>query len=185
MLFHLHSLVSEDPANEKTRFVVNDENREVLKDLKFYLAKQPGKLDYRKGILFHGKVGNGKTLVLEMMKRCISDMWGKNLIIFTAPFIKLQLYNKDREPQMSYETSIYKFLGINDIGLETMTGSGDEIIRNIIYERFEGRLHTFGTTNLDMKQFSERYEYPDGVGRMTDRFKHLFNYVSLTGKSFR
>ena len=102
MLFHLHNLVSEDPANEKTRFVVNDENREVLKDLKFYLAKQPGKLDYRKGILFHGKVGNGKTLVLEMMKRCLSDMWGKNLIIFTAPFIKLQFYTTDREPQMSY-----------------------------------------------------------------------------------
>ncbi len=186
MLFHLHSIVIEDPANNETKFVVTKENKQVLTDLKHYLAKVNGNLDYRKGILFCGKVGTGKTIILEMMRRCILDLWFKELTIHTAPYIKDQFYADPVDGySMSYMVQNYKYLGINDIGLEQTTGKGDEIIRNIMYERFEKRLHTFGTMNLSINEFYKRYEYRDGVGRMTDRFKHIFNYVNLTGDSFR
>jgi len=186
MLFHLHSIVAEDPASNKTAFLVTDQNRQTLSDLKFYLARVNGNLDTRKGIMFNGSVGTGKTLILEMLRRCILDLWGKQLSIHTAPYIKQQFYNDPIDGySMSYMVQNYRYLGINDIGLEQTTMKGDEIIRNIIYERFEKRLFTFGTMNLELPEFFKRYEYADDVGRMTDRFKHLFNYVSLNGNSFR
>jgi len=178
MLFHLHSLVIEDPANDKTEFIVTNENKTVLSDLKFYLAKQSGNLDYRKGILFSGQVGTGKTMILEMMRRCIMDLWGKELTLHTAPYIKQQFYVDPVDGySIAYMVQNYRYLGINDIGLEQTTSKGDEIIRNIIYERFEKRLFTFGTMNLSLPEFYKRYEY--------DRYKYIFNYVNLTGESFR
>ena len=186
MLYYLHCLVINDPSNERDKFEVTDENRQTLTDLKHYLARVPGKLDYRKGIIFSGSVGTGKTMILEMLKSCITDLWGKQLEIFTAPYIKQQFYvDNDGHVNMSWKAQNYPYLGINDIGLELATGSGDEIIRTVLYERFEKRFYTFGTTNLSFDQMYKRYEYHDEVGRMADRFKHLSNYVNLTGESFR
>ena len=186
MMYHLHAIVIEDPANNKTAFKVNDQNKQILTDLKNYLARTPGNLDYSKGIMFTGSVGTGKTMILEMLKRCILDLWGKQLSIHTAPYIKQQFYADPTDGySMAYMVQNYRYLGINDIGLEQTTMKGDEIIRNIIYERFEKRLFTFGTMNLELPEFFKRYEYADDVGRMADRFKHLFNYVKLDGNSFR
>ena len=186
MLYHLHSLVIEDPANDNTSFVVTDENKKVLTYLKYYLARIPGEYDYRKGIAFNGSVGTGKTMILEMIKRCIFDLWAKELTIFTAPYIKDEFYREDHDrASVAHQAKVYPFLGINDIGLERATVKGDELIRDVLYERFERRLYTFITTNLSVSQLYRRYEYNDAVGRMTDRFKHMFNYVKLSGASFR
>jgi DNA replication protein DnaC len=185
MLYHLHSLVIEDHANSQTKFKVTDENKQILTDLKMYLAKQPGNLDTRKGIIFMGSVGSGKSMILEMIRRCMADLWHKELSIYTAPYIKDQYYKESETETISWIVQNYRFLGINDIGLELATKGGDELLRNVLYERFEKRLFTFITTNLTLSQFYKRYEYPDNVGRMGDRFQHMFNYVKLSGASFR
>ena len=186
MIRALNSIIAEDNASVQRQFVVNDENRETMKNLKLYLSRKKGLLDINKGILFYGSVGTGKTLIMEMMKIAIFELWGKELTIFTAPYIKSQYYEEKIDNySMSYMVQRYKFLGINDIGLEFMARSGDEIIRNILYERFEKRLFTFGTMNLEPLEFYKRYEYPDDIGRMSDRFPLMFNYVKLIGKSFR
>jgi len=186
MVKHMNQVTAEDVTTEAVEFVVNDNNRDVLNDLHKYLMRSSGALDWNKGILLYGKVGSGKTNMLEVLRRCILELWRKELTIFTAQYIKSQFYEKDQDGYpMSFMVQNYKFIGINDIGLENRTQSGDDIIRNIIYERFERRKYTFGTMNLSLDQFKKRYEFDDGIGRMQDRFKHLFNYISLTGESFR
>ena len=188
MLTHLNRIVIEDQNNSLKKFKVTPENKPILQNIHKYLCRVDGPYDPRKGILFYGSVGSGKTLFLDMIKACLLDLWVKELTLFTAQYIKNRFYENEKEIEgysMGYMVQNYRFLGINDIGLEAKTHSGDEIIRNVIYERYERKLMTFGTMNLTIQEFGKRYEFNDNVGRMADRFKHLFNYVKLTGDSFR
>lgn len=184
MIIALNHLVQVDGLNKRDTFLVTDRNRGMLTDVKHYLAHVEGNLDLNKGILFSGSVGTGKTLMVECIKLCMMELWGKVLTVMTAPYIKLNFYEKEVD-QVSIPRQVfnYKYLAINDIGKEKDYASGENIIQNILFDRYEKRLFTFGTTNLSKKEFFTRYA--DDKDRMKDRYKTMFNYIELNGKSLR
>ena len=184
MIETLNELVLKDTLNDISTFKVTDNNRQMLTDVKCYLAKAPGNLDLHKGILFMGNVGTGKTLMVECIKICMGELWGKVLTVMTAPYIKANYYEKNLDKvSIPYQCFNYRYLAINDIGMERDYASGENIIQSVLFDRYEKRFLTFGTTNLNTKEFFERYA--DDKGRMRDRYKTMFNYIELNGKTFR
>ena len=184
MLHALNHLVETDKQNPRKRFEITDDNRKLLTDIKLYLMRKPGELDFNKGILFCGPVGTGKTLMVDCLKFCIMQLWNKVVTVMTAPYIKSNYYEKDTDHvSIPYQCFNYRFLAINDIGMERDYASGENIIQNILFDRYEKRFFTFGTTNLTKAEFFERYS--DDKDRMKDRYKTMFNYVELTGESKR
>lgn len=185
MIQVLDGLVQNDPINPKPKFVVNNKNRAMMNNLLDYLCRIEGVYGLFNGILLHGGVGNGKTRLLECVQAVMREFWHKEMEIFTAVYIRNNYY-ADHEGEgysLKYKLHNYKFIAINDIGMEAKYSSGSNIIQEILFDRFEKRLITHGTTNLSKSEFFKKYA--DSHGRMVDRYKTLFNYVKLDGQSFR
>jgi DNA replication protein DnaC len=186
MLKALNYLVAVDRLNKNDKFVITDNNRQMLTDVKNWLARKDGNLDPAKGILFLGEKGTGKTLMIDCITMCLYSFFGYVLTKYNAPYITKNYYAKsdfnDNYP-LDYQVHYYRFLAINDIGLERDYRDGSNMIQDILFDRFENRKYTFGTTNLTQAEFYARYD--DDKNRMADRYSQMFNYVTLNGDSFR
>ena len=185
MIEVLNELVRADLVNPQPEYVINDINRQVLTDILMYLSRLQGNLHLHKGILLQGNVGNGKTRLIECIRAIMQEYWRKELCTFTATYIRDNYY-KDAEIDgysLSYKLHNYRFIAINDIGMERNYSTGGNIIQSILFDRFEKRFITHGTTNLTTSEFYKRYS--DNKGRMMDRYESMFNYVNLIGGSFR
>jgi DNA replication protein DnaC len=171
-----------DRHNRYGRFIIDDQNRLVLTNLKYYLAQIPGQLDLKKGILFMGTTGTGKTVLMDMMARVMQYRfsWEVVLNIFTATGITGSYY--DPNSLIKWKCS-NGYLGINDLGYERPYKSGQNPIKEILFDRYERKLYTFATTNLDTQQLVNFYDDEDH--RLLDRLEPMFNIVVLTGQSRR
>ncbi len=153
--------------------------------VKNYLARVNGGLHLSKGIIFLGDKGTGKTLMIECLRRSIDELWGRVLTIFNATYITKNYYSKESHDHysLSYQLHFYKFIAINDLGMDREFASGSNIVQEILFDRFEKRLFTFGSTNLNKTELFAKYD--DDKSRMADRYEQMFNYITLTGDSFR
>jgi DNA replication protein DnaC len=183
MLDQLNEICATDRYNPFGHFVVDTYNQEVLTNLTYYLAQLPGgKYDLNKGIIFMGTPGTGKTIFLEMMSRVMQERlsWNFVLVVYTATAISSSYYNEDGKVR---ERCHKGFLGINDLGYETPYKSGQNPIKDILFDRYEKRLFTYATTNLDPQGVVNFYRDPEG--RLKDRLPSMFNIVALSGPSRR
>jgi len=181
----LNELVRADPFNPQPEFIVDDNNRDMLNNLMYYLSRKEGSLNLNMGIIFSGGVGNGKTRMIECIQAVMEEFWMKKLCVFNATYIRDNYYetNNDDNYSLKHKLHTYRFIAINDIGMEKNYSSGVNIIQNILFDRYEKRLITHGTTNLSPKEFFKRYA--DDKGRMVDRYNTMFNYVQAKGGSKR
>jgi DNA replication protein DnaC len=163
-------------------YSVDDENKHFLVNLKYWLYNdEKCVFDLNKGILLLGKVGCGKTLLLETFCNLYNRI-AKKII---SPLIKItnsRILTKEilEDSQQHNKRHLY----IDDLGKEPNNinnfGTNEKPIAELFYYRSRYKVFTFATANYNLESFAEFY----GTSTV-DRFKDIFNIVELKGESKR
>lgn len=184
---------------------MDDNNRDILRFLLYYFNGCPKAEEvfpdkgYKcsNNILLCGKVGVGKTLMMQMFARYLeltnNPRAFKNLSV--TQMINYYKLNNHIDRYTFNEDGSNKFEGnpfnicLNDIGLQTHQYFGTDTkvmiceflyARNDIWQQQGKFAHI--TTNLTPKELKAYFE--DGFGRLADRFR-TYNVIHLKGESRR
>ncbi len=194
-------------ARQRRQFVIDDNNRSVIRFLLYYfngcpLAEEvfPGRgYKLHKNIMLQGGVGVGKTMLMqvfsEYLMRIRSPRFFYNLSVTQMVNYYTLHNNLDRFTFNEEENRGFQYtpvnICLNDIGIQDKTFFGmdtglltDEFLhaRNEIWTQYGKCAHL--TTNLDDKALRKRFERNDGFGRLIDRFK-TYNIIPMGGVSRR
>lgn len=194
-------------ARQRRQFVIDDNNRSVIRFLLYYfngcpLAEEvfPGRgYKLHKNIMLQGGVGVGKTLLMqvfsEYLMRIRSPRFFYNLSVtqmvnYYTLHNNLDRFTFNEEENRGFQCTPVNIC-LNDIGIQDKTFFGmdtglltDEFLhaRNEIWTQYGKCAHL--TTNLDDKALRKRFERNDGFGRLIDRFK-TYNIIPMGGVSRR
>jgi DNA replication protein DnaC len=165
--------------NQKTKFIIDDDNSGLIRELYFYLVGSENFCgDLYKGIFISGNIGTGKTLIMNSFLKIIDDLSRKNVTKLHSKAIAS--YLKDNEDGYLNKRPLF----IDDIGKETKIVNDYGTIKNTIPDLFALRYDygawTFATCNYSSDDLTEFYGET-----IFDRFKEMFNYFTLTGNSRR
>lgn len=194
-------------APQRRKFIVDDDNKQVLRFLLLYFNNCPlaeevfPERGYKlhKNLLIQGGVGVGKTLLMqifsEYLRRTKNPRFFHNVSVTQMVNYYTIHNNLDRFTYFEEESKGFQCkpenVCLNDIGIQDRTFFGmdtglltDDFLhaRNEIWTQFGKFAHL--TTNLDNKELEKRFKRNDGYGRLVDRFK-TYNVIPLTGKSRR
>lgn len=194
-------------ARQRRQFVIDDNNRSVIRFLLYYfngcpLAEEvfPGRgYKLHKNIMLQGGVGVGKTMLMqvfsEYLMRIRSPRFFYNLSVtqmvnYYTLHNNLDRFTFNEEENRGFQCTPVNIC-LNDIGIQDKTFFGmdtglltDEFLhaRNEIWTQYGKCAHL--TTNLDDKALRKRFERNDGFGRLIDRFK-TYNIIPMGGVSRR
>lgn len=144
---------------------------------------------YKFGLLLAGTCGNGKTTtmravqsVIKLLNNTYYNRSGQrigNRLLEAKEIAKLS----DKDGQLTvYKTVPVLFL--DDLGREPTEvmryGNVTSPITELLEYRYNQRLTTIVTTNLEPSEIREKYG-----DRIADRFNEMFALVSYTGVSYR
>lgn len=192
-------------AHQHRKFVVDDNNRDVLRFMLYYfngcpLAEEvfPGRgYKLHKHLLLMGAVGTGKTLLMQVFSeylritenpRFFYNLSVTQMVNYYTLHNNLDRYTYNEEENRGFKCTPVNIC-LNDIGVQSTTFYGmdtalltNEFLhaRNEIWTQYHKMAHL--TTNLTTEQLQEKYK--DGFGRLLDRFK-TYNVIPLTGESRR
>lgn len=192
-------------AHQRRKFVVDDNNREVLRFLLYYfngcpLAENvfPGRgYKLHKHIMLQGAVGTGKTLLMQIFSeylritenpRFFYNLSVTQMVNYYTLHNNLDRYTFNEEENRGFKCTPVNIC-LNDIGVQSTTfyGTNTETLtneflhaRNEIWANYHQMAHL--TTNLTTEQLKQKYK--DGFGRLLDRFK-TYNIIPLLGESRR
>ena len=194
-------------ARQRRQFVIDDDNRQVIRFLLYYfngcpLAEEvfPNRgYKLHKNIMLQGGVGVGKTMIMhvfsEYLMRIRSPRFFYNLSVtqmvnYYTLHNNLDRFTFNEEENRGFQCTPVNIC-LNDIGIQDRTFFGmdtglltDEFLhaRNEIWTQYGKCAHL--TTNLDDKALRKRFERNDGFGRLIDRFK-TYNIIPMGGTSRR
>lgn len=194
-------------ARQRRQFIIDDNNRSVIRFLLYYfngcpLAEEvfPGRgYKLHKNIMLQGGVGVGKTMLMqvfsEYLMRIRSPRFFYNLSVtqmvnYYTLHNNLDRFTFNEEENRGFQCTPVNIC-LNDIGIQDKTFFGmdtglltDEFLhaRNEIWTQYGKCAHL--TTNLDDKALRKRFERNDGFGRLIDRFK-TYNIIPMGGVSRR
>lgn len=195
-------------ASQHREFVIDDDNRFVIRFLLYYFNNCPLAEDVfpgrgyklHKNIMLQGGLGVGKTMIMqcfsEYLKRINSPRFFHNLSVtqmvnyYTIHnnFDRYTFYEEDSKGFMPKPENVcLNDVGLNDdkvfYGMNTSVLTDDFLLaRNDIWAGWDKFAHI--TTNLDEKALIARFTKGDKYGRLVDRFK-TYNVIPITGKSRR
>lgn len=195
-------------ASQHREFVIDDDNRLVIRFLLYYFNNCPLAEDVfpgrgyklHKNIMLQGGLGVGKTMIMqcfsEYLKRINSPRFFHNLSVtqmvnyYTIHnnFDSYTFYEEDSKGFMPKPENVcLNDVGLNDdkifYGMNTSVLTDDFLLaRNDIWAGWDKFAHI--TTNLDEKALIARFTKGDKYGRLVDRFK-TYNVIPVTGKSRR
>ncbi len=186
-LFRLFGTVCLQNRNQNQNFIIDNDNEAMIEHLYLYAT---GGLafdgDLSKGIMLQGKYGCGKTLILEtysLLHNHIVRKFSLNYPLFT--FIKsIEL----QEQIIKQSPSIFakRPLIIDEFGRESKMvmdyGNVSRPISELLSLRSDVGTVTHGTTNFTLATLSSDEFYGGMIG---DRFKVMFNFITLKGESRR
>jgi len=207
--YNIHAILIKDIGdtlleNEGKEFVVDENNRMILRFLLFYFNRMkecetifPGENhSIKKNLLLIGPPGTGKTLIMQLfseyLKRSNSELNYRNIgateiLNYQKMNGHINLFTYNIQDSKTFEGKPVN-LCINDIGTDTenQKSYGTElstIIDEFLYARYEiwlnkGKMYHI-TTNMDPGDFKQTYD-----SRLVDRMK-AFNVLKLTGNSRR
>lgn len=134
----------------------------------------------RKGILFTGKTGLGKTFLLNCLAKAILDK-GYTVLKITSynmfEHLFRNAFRSNAEDSLLVKDGIFEVdtLIIDDLGTETRRNNFTaEELFNILNERYLQRKHTFLSTNLSLADLREYYS-----DRVTSRLFDTQNTMIL------
>lgn len=195
-------------ASQHREFVIDDDNRLVIRFLLYYFNNCPLAEDVfpgrgyklHKNIMLQGGLGVGKTMIMqcfsEYLKRINSPRFFHNLSVtqmvnyYTIHnnFDRYTFYEEDSKGFMPKPENVcLNDVGLNDdkvfYGMNTSVLTDDFLLaRNDIWAGWDKFAHI--TTNLDEKALIARFTKGDKFGRLVDRFK-TYNVIPVTGNSRR
>ena len=195
-------------APQRREFVIDDDNRQVIRFLLYYFnnCKEaenvfPGRgYKLHKNIMLQGGLGVGKTMIMqcfsEYLKRIKSPRFFHNLSV--TQMVNYYTIHNNFDRYTFFEEGGKGFMpkpenvclndvGLNDdkvfYGMNTSVLTDDFLLaRNDIWAGWDKFAHI--TTNLDDKALTDRFTKGDKYGRLVDRFK-TYNVIPLTGNSRR
>lgn len=184
-------LKSKWTANELYKFMVRQSNgkftkydwqMDFIKNICYFISEDSRTdLDLNKGLLIRGVSGIGKTQIIKWM----SGNELKPILISSLIDINEQL--KESGEYYLGDITKFKILYLDDVGTEEETinhfGTKISFFKNFI-EKYYLNNTKFNrliiSTNLNMKQISEKYGF-----RVASRMEEMFNKIDLNGKDLR
>lgn len=192
-------------AHQRRKFVVDDNNRDILRFLLYYFNGCPKAEEVfpnrgyklHKHLMLMGEVGTGKTLLMQIFSeylhytnnpRAFYNLSVTQMVNYYTLHNNLDRYTYYEEETRGFQCTPVNIC-LNDIGTDSITFFGMDTklltnqflhARNEIWVHYHKYAHV--TTNLTLEQLKE--EYKDGFGRLVDRFK-TYNIVPVGGKSRR
>ncbi len=178
----INNTMLELAKNSTKQFILNSELRIIYTEVYLWLTQNPkGALKQEKGFLFCGDCGNGKTLLLNiikdifLLKSTIANLYNCYDII--------EMYRKQELDKISILKK-KKIIMLDDLGVEQVEinifGSKIEPINEIIQSAYENNSLLFISTNLTEKGILKKYGE-----RTHDRLKEMCNHIVFTSESFR
>lgn len=191
--------------HQRRKFIVDDNNRNVLRFLLYYfngcpLAEGvfPGRgYKLHKHIMLMGAVGTGKTMLMQVFSeylritenpRYFHNLSITQMVNYYTLHNNLDRYTFYEEEKRGFQCTPVNIC-LNDIGVKSTKFYGidtdtltNEFLhaRNEIWTAYHKMAHL--TTNLTTEQLQQKYK--DGFGRLLDRFK-TYNVIPLAGESRR
>lgn len=163
------------------KFIIDDNNRQVINLMYSYIMHQDCALNTYVGIIINGKYGCGKSVLIEAFCNVLNDLsWSEKSKIEIVHAIELaeQIKNVGVIPYSR------KPLCIQDIGKEKKEikdfGTVMNPIGDLLAIRAEYGALTFGSTNMDLEMF--RKDYKDYISK---RICEHVNLVLLPGEDRR
>lgn len=192
-------------ANQNRKFVIDDNNKDVLRFMLYYFNGCPlaekvfpdKKYKLHKHLLLMGKAGSGKTLLMQIFSEYLRLTRNPNafhnlsmtqMVNYYTLHNNLDRYTYNEEENLGFRCQPVNIC-LNDLGVQTTTFYGmdtkllaDEFLhaRNEVWTNYHKMAHI--TTNLTIPQLKEKFQ--DGFGRLLDRFK-TYNVIELKGGSRR
>lgn len=177
-----------EKAKAKCRdFRIYDDNRVVIEKLCRYFGNdKKSDLDPEKGILLFGRIGCGKTLLMEIMQRnpkCSFVVRGCPEISFEYAKHGIERIEFYSNPWKTYRNEYGQAttgVCFDDLGTENERrhfGDKSDVIADILLSRYRNKslwAQTFITTNLNADQISEIYG-----ARIASRLSEMLNLVSF------
>lgn len=174
----------------------------VITTVKKYFMKDPdfnsagvvlNKPSLDKGIFIYGPVGVGKSLLFEILhlagrelslKRNNHSLWFRLVTAKMLPekYMKSVEARKKGDTSNSFQIENYHTgaLCIDDIGNEPKAFGQQELLEDVLFERYRRGSRTFLNSNNTPSELMKRY----GV-RLGDRFPSMFNFIKWEGDSLR
>lgn len=140
------------------------------------------------GLILYGGVGSGKTTLMTAINEVIrlahySALASIQKVVRMVNAMDMVKIAKD-QPLRFESLKSCELLAIDDLGIESDVvkswGNSLSPMTDLIYYRYDHRLFTIVTTNLDNKSLDERYD-----PRISDRIREMFDKVNCNAKSFR
>lgn len=141
------------------------------------------------GLMLCGKVGNGKTTMLNAIKRCIAyctdnESYQSQIENSLKRINATDLYVMAKDPIGFGNIQGAKSLAIDDLGCEPaeVLDYGNVITPavELLSFRYERRLMTIITTNLLPRQIREKYG-----DRIADRFNEMMYRIVFNNETYR
>lgn len=171
-------------------FKVDKFNKDVISQLACYLTgDKEFKGDLHKGIMLHGTVGTGKTVLMKIIEILFSYNRKVLNIINAASINSIWMrsgnYKTNDQEKIQRKEDLWNgYICIDDMGVEepllNSYGSKVRPIYDTLNIRDQRNRITFITTNLEVKEIEKRYG-----DRIRDRLRGSMNQFILTGKSRR
>jgi DNA replication protein DnaC len=177
-------------------YIINDNNRDVLKKLlQYFTGQEDFEGSLNKGLMLVGGVGTGKSLLFKIFKYYTMNVIKANSFqmhsgidiidnVNISGVDYLAKYSHNFEGRRAFPIRCY----IDDIGLdnEKIKHFGTDIsvieqllsLRYNIFERYGTLTHI--STNKYPNQLKELYDI-----RITSRMSEMFNVIELKGNDYR
>ena len=169
-------------------YVVDDFNRQIILQMYYYVTGSPECLwNVNKGIYLGGKVGCGKTLLLQALCDVLHLISGYIVEVIPAN----QLYKRIQSDGI---TSLARRpLFIDELGREQLEindfGKRIRPVKDLMEARYEAGARTFFTSNFSLENLSkgrnkdgELIGYGKYVG---ERIQEMTNIITMPGESRR
>ena len=170
------------------RYVVDDYNREVIRQMHLYvIGSEQCKWNIHKGLFLGGKVGCRKTLLMQSFCHVLHLISGLNIEMIPAS----ELYK--RIIKSGIESFASRPLFIDELGREQLEvndfGNKLRPINELMALRYETGARTFFTSNFNMATLSQGYNSKGemiGYGKyIGERIQETVNVTILPGESRR
>ena len=137
------------------------------------------------GLLLYGRPGTGKTLLMKSIMQMVKVTRTLNMDVkqVTAHDLYSEFRADEGRACIPFNSTIH-LLSIDDLGCEPerccIYGVDYTPIQQILYNRYDRRLPTIITTNLNLKDTSARYG-----DRMMDRMEETYTRICFDYPSYR